>query len=672
MVIALWLACSPEPGERPEQPEEIPAPEAVLGVEGVVRVGDPVPLDATGSVGAAFAWDFGDGSTGEGSAVEHVYSDAGRVTVRLVVTSADGRSDTASAPVVVVWPPLSPAPTSSGRLALADGVLMAALPDTDEIAFVEGSSIDRRAVCGHPLAVSAAGGVLAVACRDDAVQLWNLADRTLLAESGFRWGARPVAVAVDPAGGAWVGLAGTGEVAHVALDGSVVTTGAIPDPRGLAAAGGVVYASRFRSPEEFGVAARFGAEFTEIALTPDPGPDSDTDARGLPTLLGSVAVSPDGRTVVIGGSKANIERGLLRDGLPLTHETASRSALRQVDSETGIQSARALFDNRDRVGALAFTPLGDRLLVAHYGAGVVDFLDPVTLARIGGLQNVGVGLDGLATDGHTVWVLASVDGELIAYSLDDENQQVERSRLALADPDPGERVFAFAGDPRMSRDAYLSCAVCHPDGEGDGRTWDFTDRGEGFRDTPALFAMPSSGPFHWTANFDELQDFENAIRIHQAGLGFLSDADFAASEDPLGSPKLGLSPELDAMAERILRRVDDVPRSPWREADGRATAAGIRGRGAFLAAGCDSCHAGPEGTDALLHDLGTLLPTSGYRIGEPLTGIRTPSLRGAFATAPYLHDGRAATLDEAVAAHPTAPVDRVDLVAYLLEIEGAP
>ncbi|MDP2316621.1 MAG: PKD domain-containing protein [Pseudomonadota bacterium] len=667
-------------------------PSAALGGEQVVFVGLPVTLASPESIGATFTWDFGDGATLEGATATHTYDAPGRYTLRLTAASTDGRTDTASATVIAVYEPLATPPTASGRLAHLDGTLYAALPDADEVVVVAVNVVvDRLAVCGHPVAVSAAAGVLAVACRDDAVQLWDTTSRTLVLEVPLRWGARPAGIAVDPDGsGASVTLAGTGEVVHV-VDGGIETIAAVDDPRGIAVGDGALYAARFRSLDAAGAAVRVASDgvVTDFSFAPDLGPDSDTDARGVPTLLGAVAVRPDGRAIVVAGEKANVDRGLLRDGLALTHETSTRAALRSVDATTGAPLARALFDNRDRVGAVAFTPLGDKLLVAHLGAGVVDILDPFTLTRIGGFQSVGVGLDGLATDGETAWVLASIDRELVAYDLGGVNGEVELARVPLLDVEPlaadvllGARVFHAAADPRMSTDAYVSCASCHPDGGADARTWDFTDRGEGLRETQALFAMPAAGPFHWSANFDEVQDFENAIRAHQAGTGFLSDADFAAVEDPLGAPKVGLSAELDGLAAYVRSFAAEVPRSPWRNADGAATEAGARGRALFVASGCETCHAGAESTDAawnedgtpLLHDVGTLLESSGERAGGPLLGLRTPSLRGLFATAPYLHDGRAATLPDALAAHGVAlaPAEEADLVQYLLELEAEP
>ena len=50
----------------------------------------------------------------------------------------------------------------------------------------------------------------------------------------------------------------------------------------------------------------------------------------------------------------------------------------------------------------------------------------------------------------------------------------------------GLRVFWDSTDTRMAKSGYLACATCHPDGEHDGLTWDFTARGEGLRNTVEL------------------------------------------------------------------------------------------------------------------------------------------------------------------------------------------
>ena len=90
------------------------------------------------------------------------------------------------------------------------------------------------------------------------------------------------------------------------------------------------------------------------------------------------------------------------------------------------------------------------------------------------------------------------------------------------------------------------------------------------------------------------------------------------------------------------------------------------GRRLFAEVGCASCHTPSLGevrgiySDLLLHDMGQTLSDSGeyYGIdgpdspGGPSPGEwRTPPLWGFRDSGPYLHDGRAQTLEEAVALH---------------------
>jgi hypothetical protein len=135
-----------------------------------------------------------------------------------------------------------------------------------------------------------------------------------------------------------------------------------------------------------------------------------------------------------------------------------------------------------------------------------------------------------------------------------------------------------AADRRMSKDNYMSCASCHADGGDDGMVWDFTQRGEGLRRTISLQGRAGlgHGKLHWSANFDEVQDFENDMRNAFDGTGFLSDADFAATQDPLGTPKAGRSSQLDDMAA-YLTSLNKFMRSPVRAAIRAAPCATVCG-----------------------------------------------------------------------------------------------
>ena len=87
----------------------------------------------------------------------------------------------------------------------------------------------------------------------------------------------------------------------------------------------------------------------------------------------------------------------------------------------------------------------------------------------------------------------------------------------------------------------------------------------------------------------------------------------------------------------------------------------------------------PGGRTPILHDVGTLGPGSGQRLGGALTGLDTPTLRGLWRTAPYLHDGSAATLRDVLVGRNRADrhgrtsqlsADQLsDLLAFLLSVE---
>jgi hypothetical protein len=151
---------------------------------------------------------------------------------------------------------------------------------------------------------------------------------------------------------------------------------------------------------------------------------------------------------------------------------------------------------------------------------------------------------------------------------------------------------------------------------------------------------------------------------------------------PLGDKKEGLSPELDALAA-FLKSLDTYHASPFRNADGTLTADGVAGRAIFKRLGCNFCHTGADATDSSrgkLHDVGTLKESSGQRGGEPLLGIDTPTLNGVWETAPYLHDGSAATLKDVLTtqnpddrhgfASSLGEAELGQLVAYVQQLDG--
>ena len=100
----------------------------------------------------------------------------------------------------------------------------------------------------------------------------------------------------------------------------------------------------------------------------------------------------------------------------------------------------------------------------------------------------------------------------------------------------------------------------------DGRTWDFTQFGEGLRNTVDLRGRGgmAHGPVHWSANFDEIQDFENDIVHGFGGTGLAADGEPPYPPlDPRSNG--GRSAALDALAAYIKTLPAAKRKSPDRQ-----------------------------------------------------------------------------------------------------------
>ena len=690
---------------------------AEAGESFYATVGEVATLDGSASVGATtYRWDFGDGRGWDAPRAEAVaevtYAAAGRYRAFLTVADDAGRSRTDSV-LVNVTEPATHAPAASGSVAVLAAREQVAVvsPDSDELAVFSyaggGLSLVRRVATGdEPRTVTVSGDGWAVACAGgDEVDLVAAEDGATEAIA-LPAASRPFGVvAVD--GALYVTLSATGEVARIEAGAVTATFAAIEDARGVAALpDGRLLVTRWRSPDgeaRMIALATDGGEREVWTLGFDPQAGSDTESGGVPSYLDQVAVSPTGGLAVVPSLQAAIGEGLFRSPRALTHQTTLRAAVSFLDPTTGVEDfdRRKLFDDRGFAAAATFSSRGDFLYVAMRGSRAVERLDVLTGAQAGTILEVGFAPQGLALtpDDEILFVDAYLSRELVAYRVGDTGAiPSELARVAIPSVEPlselllrGKILFNDAADPRIAQDSYIACAHCHLDGRGDGRTWDFTDRGEGLRNTIDLLGRAGlgHGPLHWSANFDEVQDFEHDIRGPFAGTGLMDDADFLAGTraQTLGDPKAGVSEDLDALAAYVTSLADFLP-SPHRAADGSLPADAARGRAVFARAGCPTCHAGAALTDSellpsgapRLHDVGTLGAGSGQRLGGALEGIDTPTLHGLWDSAPYLHDGSAPTLRDVLVDR--NPDDRhgvtsglteaevTDLVAYLRCLDG--
>ncbi len=207
----------------------------------------------------------------------------------------------------------------------------------------------------------------------------------------------------------------------------------------------------------------------------------------------------------------------------------------------------------------------------------------------------------------------------------------------------GKRLFLTTDLPEISTDHWMSCGSCHFDGEHDGKTWDF---GGGQRNTTSMEGVADTHPVHWSADRDEIQDFEFTIRGLQAGTELIKNGE---PNDALGEPNAGLSDDLDDLAAyaNSIRHKQSI----FLNGDGTLPIAARRGKKIFFSdeTTCVECHIPPLFTDSSIdnflfvsHDVGT-----GDTPDEKTSpAFDTPSLRGLYKSSPYLHDGSVETLEQ--------------------------
>ncbi|UXI70191.1 PKD domain-containing protein [Tahibacter amnicola] len=689
-------------------------------------VTQPAQLTASASVAGGdaleYRWDFGDGTPRTPwlptNTISHTYAGAGTFTVLLQVRHPTQGLASASKPLVVRLASAPAArPSSPVVVHTVRREVWTVNPDHGTVSVVHADTLvrlDEVTVGSHPasLAIDAAGNVW-VAVRDaDTLRRIDPATRTVTATIALGYGAKPVAVTIAPDGIAgYVALAGPGRIqrftpASAQLAGTLSVD---TDVDALLVSGdnSRLFASRLVSRGNAGTLWRISlpafSSATAIDLPLDTtSPDSGTAARGLPNYVGALALAEDGQHLWYGAKKDNIVAGLYREGLPLTFESVMRSLLGRVDANAGTETvaARHDIDDSGRLSALLLPPGSSHLFVAQETNNRVLVLDPWNRREITRFA-VDRAPQGLSYDASTgrLFVHNFLGRSISVFDTGDlleDGQTLPQSLGTVAttlaetlSPQvlQGKRVFYNASDERMSHDGYSTCASCHLDGRSDGRVWDFTQLGEGLRNTTSLRgnAGLGRGLVHWSGNFDEIQDFEVPIRNLFGGLGFMSNTDYFADgrNHPLGPPKAGFSADLDALAAYVASLTQD-DRSPHRNPDGSLTADGSAGRAVFMQLQCGRCHAGDAFTDSpqgFRHDVGTLMPGSGQRLGGPLLAIDTPTLRGLFASAPYLHDGSAGTLTDVLTtrnpngAHgdtaSLSALQRQQLEAFLLQIDAS-
>jgi YVTN family beta-propeller protein len=305
----------------------------------------------------------------------------------------------------------------------------------------------------------------------------------------------------------------------------------------------------------------------------------------------------------------------------------------------------------------ALSPDGKRLYTIYAGTNDMNVSEIVDddykeIKRIGFAVHIGQNPRAVrvSPDGNKVYIANALDFDVTVHDAESMNRL---ARIKVCEPPKspewvrGKILFSTANRPLTSR-RWIACSSCHPDGHSDGRVW---QNPEGLRKTPPFMGLAHTHPLHWSADRDEVQDFEYTIRGRlMQGPGLVRGSikrriGFEAVE--LNEDLAGRSKDLDDLA--VYSNSFDFTLSPHIPAPRKLSAAAERGQKLFAseALGCAKCHSGPYYSDSTLkkpfnlHDVGTGTDDPSEKMGPKYD---TPTLLGVYRTAPYLHHGKAKTL----------------------------
>lgn len=169
-------------------------------------------------------------------------------------------------------------------------------------------------------------------------------------------------------------------------------------------------------------------------------------------------------------------------------------------------------------------------------------------------------------------------------------------------------VLFHSADPAMAQRGAMACASCHPDNRADGLSWRIEKKE---LQTPVLAGrVVGTHPYKWDGGDKDLNTSLTMTmkRLGGFGLDKTQTANLAAYVEMLPAPR---TPTRSATQVAAGKKVFDSAE-----------------------AGCRSCHDGAQYTDQDKHKFSGTLAESD-----------TPSLVGLAASAPYFHDGSAATLE---------------------------
>jgi DNA-binding beta-propeller fold protein YncE len=367
-----------------------------------------------------------------------------------------------------------------------------------------------------------------------------------------------------------------------------------------------------------------------------------------------VAVTPDGKALWVSASGAH---QMLRVDLSLLHKLLAGPIPTELVKSGGkapTATARSKSGYNKPLSDVWFDIAADPKkrseladdLGALYGAGA---LQVVRLSPAQGPRGVAV-----SPDGKQVATAVYFAGQVAV--LNTTSNSVDRYIDVGTQPDEswtrqGERLYH---DASHSLQGWVSCTTCHPDARSDGLAWDLLNDGAGNpKNSHSMLYSPNTPP---VMSHGVRATASVAITAGFKGIEFVQP-------DHAWEVAVGFY-------------LNSLVAEPYNKNGAQQSESAKRGKSVFTKAACDTCHSGKFYTDLKPHDVGTKGPKD---LDGDTGEFYTITLTDLWRTAPYLHDGSAATLKDVLTTKnagdkhgktsnlTTQEID--DLVQYMLELD---
>ena len=344
-----------------------------------------------------------------------------------------------------------------------------------------------------------------------------------------------------------------------------------------------------------------------------------------------IVVSPDGKKAFVTSSGVDCISVIAIDSVRTILANSSSEMLKRFSNNLGISTR--FVTKRIATGAnpkgLALSPDGKRLYVAEQLEDRIGVIDTESLETLNSIDLGGP------------------------------------KRITVARQ--GRRLFNNA---RHTFQNQYACYTCHPDHHEDGLVYNMASKnmGRNMTNTQSLREIGETAPFKWNG--------KNQTVYKQDGMRFstvLTRTEQFSYDD------------LDAIVSYIMTGIKYPPNLMYNP-NGELTESQLRGKILFDRSEdnfgntipennrCITCHPPPLYTNLKLADVSTLAETD-----DPIL-FDTPHLNNVYASAPYLHDGRAKTLEEIWTVYGTddkhgfvndmTKIQLNDLVEYLKSLRG--